>query len=263
MTKKSWKVGIIGIGFVGGAVEAWFKKQKRHQLYRYDKFKKRGSVAEVNKAEVIFICVPTPYHQATGYDDSAVLDALRNIKGKKIVVLKSTIVPGSTEKFQKQFPEHKILFNPEFLTAKNAVQDFLHPDRQILGVTAKSKAVAKQVMALLPKAPYTAVMPATEAELVKYFGNSFLATRVIFANQLYDLCRALGANYETVKEGAGADPRVGTSHFSVFHDGYRGYGGYCLPKDTKALIQFAKTAHVPFELLESVDQINQRLIEKK
>lgn len=255
------KIGIIGVGYVGGAVRQWFKKhhQPGVQLYLYDKYKKIGSVEEVNNADVIFICVPTPYHKGVGYDDSAVTDVLKMIQGKKVVVIKSTILPGSTEKFQKKFPRHKILFNPEFLVQKTAIQGFIKPDRQIIGYTKKSKQWAKKVLPLLPRAPYTKTMPATEAEFVKLFGNAFLSTRVIFANQVYDLCKALGADYDTVKDAAGADARIGTSHFDIFQDNYRGYGGACLPKDTKALIDFAEKLKVKIDLISAVDRINKRL----
>lgn len=258
-TTKKHKVGIIGVGFVGGAVNFWFSQQPDTEVYLYDKFKKLGSVEDVNKADVIFVCVPTPYGEK-GYDDSAVVEALKNIKPGKIVVLKSTIIPGSTDKYQKQFPKLKIMFNPEFLVARTANQDFVKPDRQIVGYTAKSKKYASLVLEMLPPAPFANFVKAIDAEMIKYFGNTFLSTRVIFANQMYDLCEAIGANYEVVKEAAGADIRIGTSHFTIFHDGYRGYAGACLPKDTRALIQFGKKVKSPMTLLERVEEVNNHLI---
>lgn len=252
-------MGIIGVGYVGGAVCAWFERKRQYTLHLYDKFTGLGSVAEVNKAQVIFICVPTPFTHGRGFDDRAVLDALKNVKPGKIVVIKSTILPGSTERYQKQFPKLRILFNPEFLVARTAVHDFLYPNRQIIGYTKKSRGLAKEVMALLPKASYQKILPATEAEFVKYFGNTFLATRVIFANQVYDLCKKIGANYNAVMEGAGADPRIGTSHFRVFADGQRGYAGACLPKDVKAFVWLAKKLKVNTDLLAAVDTLNEKL----
>ncbi len=262
MPTKKTKVGIVGVGYVGGAAKAWFGKQKSVELFLYDKYKNVGSVEAVNQADIIFVCVPTPYHEKQGFNDGAVLDALANIKKGKIVVIKSTVLPSSTEKYQKQFSHLKILFNPEFLVAKTAKRDFLRPDRQIIGYTRQSKTVASKVMKLLPKAPYMQAIAATEAELVKYFCNSFLATRVVFANQIFDLCQALKADYTKVKAGAAADPRIGGSHFAVFSDGYRGYGGACLPKDTKALIDFSNQVGAPQELLQVVDRINDRLVKK-
>ena len=267
MSKTKPRVGIIGLGYVGGAALYWFKGRGRRlaDLYLYDKYKNIGSVEEVNKADIVFVCVPTPYREdgrgstgslQRGYDDSAIIESLKNLKTPKAVVIKSTVLPGSTERFQKRFPKHFILFSPEFLVAKTANNDFVNPKRQIVGYTAKSKKYARTAMDILPKAPFSKIMPATEAELVKYFGNTFLATRVVFANQIYDLCTKLGVDYDLVKESAGMDHRVGHSHFDIFSDGYRGYGGACLPKDTRAFIDFAKSQGVNFELLQTVERLN-------
>lgn len=260
--KNKLKIGIVGMGYVGEAVKHWFKNEK-YPLYLYDKYKKIGSIEEVNQADMVFICVPTPYHKKGGYDDSAVLESLKNLQGKKIVVIKSTILPGSTEKFQKKFPQHKILFNPEFLRAKFAIKDFLNPNRQIIGCTQKSKKIAKEILNILPKAPYKKIIFSKEAEMVKYFGNTFLATRVIFANQIYDLCQTLGIDYNTVKEVAGHDLRIGHSHFNILDDGYRGYGGGCLPKDIKAFLQLAKKKGIDLKLLKTIDKINEDLSTSK
>jgi len=256
------KIGIIGLGYVGGAVHYWFEKRRkpRLDLFLYDKYKKIGSVEEVNKADIVFIAVPTPYDARMGYDDSAVIESFENLRSPKIVVLKSTIIPGSTERFQKKFPKHKILFNPEFLRAKTAKTDFIKPERQIIGCTRKSRSIAKEVLKLLPRAPFTRIMPATEAEMVKYFGNAFLATKVVFANQIYDLCEKLNINYNTVKEAVGFDSRIGPSHLDIFHSGYRGYSGGCFPKDVKAFLDFSKKCGVEQRLLRMADRINEDLL---
>jgi len=259
------KIGIIGLGYVGKAVYYWFENfcSDHIKLFVYDKYKNNGSVPQVNQADILFICVPTPYYEdGRGYSDSEIKESLANIEGSKTIIIKSTILPGSTKNFQEQFPQHKILFNPEFLTAKNATEDFLHPDRQIVGYTKKSQPVAEKILRLLPKAPFSRTIRATEAEMVKYFGNIFLATKVVFANQMYDLCQKLDVNYDTVKESAGADPRINSSHLNIFQDGHRGYSGACLPKDTKALIDLAQQMKVGFELIEKVDKINSKLIKK-
>ncbi len=260
------KIGIIGFGYVGGAVHYWFERycSDRVKLFYYDKYRNNGSLSSVNQADIIFICVPTPYYEdGGGYDDSEVRESLSIIGGSKTIVIKSTVLPGSTEKFQKQFPQHKILFNPEFLTAKNAVQDFLNPNRQIVGYTEKSRHLAEQILEILPNAPFPRIMKATEAEIVKYFGNTFLATKVTFANQIYDLCEKLGIDYNVVRESAGADPRINPSHLDIFQDGYRGYSGVCLPKDTKAFIDFAQRNGVDLELIKKVDEINSALLKKQ
>ena len=261
MPKPKTKIGIIGLGFVGGAVRNWFGKQKKSaELFLYDKPKGIGSIEDVNRADIIFVAVPTPFIAGKGYDDSAVRESMSIIADGKVVVLKSTVMPRSTATFQKMHPKKTILFNPEFLRAKTAKQDFLKPDRQIMGFAdAKGKRAARRILSILPSAQFVKIMSSTEAEMVKYFGNAFLANRVIFANQMFDICKAAGIAYDAVMEGAANDARIGSSHFNVFDSGYRGYGGPCLPKDVKALLQFAKSVGAETDLLQSLERINERL----
>ena len=260
-------IGIVGLGYVGGSVRHWFRKQKgRYRIFCYDKYKKIGSMEEVNRADIIFVAVPTPFREGKkGYDDSAVWEVIGGIADGKVIVVKSTILPGSSDRFQKKYPKKTFLFNPEFLVAQSAKRDFTHPERQIVGYTnARSRSWAKKVLSILPPAPFSKIVRAKEAEIVKYFGNAFLATRVIFANHIYDLCERLGnADYEVVKECAAQDPRIGGSHFTVFHDGYRGFGGVCLPKDLKSLLQLARSHRVLMPLLETVHDVNKRLLKQK
>jgi UDPglucose 6-dehydrogenase len=267
---KKMKIGIVGLGYVGGAIRHWFRKSKKSAaIFLYDKYKKIGSIEEVNFADVVFVAVPTPFNENRGgYDDSAVREAVSKIKDGKTVIIKSTVVPGSTDWFQKKYPKKTFLFNPEFLRGlrtKTILKDFMRPDRQIVGFTnARSRKIASRVLQILPKAPFMKIVKALEAEMVKYFANTFLATRVIFANQIYDLCQKLGGiDYDTVKECAGEDPRIGRSHFDIFTDGYRGFGGPCLPKDLKALLQVARSKNLELPLLETVDKVNAELIRKR
>lgn len=257
------KIGIVGVGYLGGAVKYWFDKHNFPSFF-YDKHKKIGSIQDLNKAEIIFMCLPTPFVEENnkGFDDSAILEILRQIKGEKIIVVKSTVLPGSTESYQEKFPQHKILINPEFLMAKTAIQDFLNPARQIIGYTRESKDTAKRILDILPKAHFKKIITATEAEMIKYFGNVFLANRVIFSNQIYDLCQKIRINYEIVKECAAADPRIGSSHLNIFHDGYRGYGGPCIPKDVKSFIQFTEKIGVESRLFKALEKINKELIKR-
>lgn len=261
---------IIGVGMVGGALQRYFEKQGRQKdvdLFLYDKGRNLGSSEEVNKADVVFICVPTPFRTEAdqsgknrGFDLSYIEDACQNLKGEKVVVIKSTVIPGTTEKLQKKYPQHKFLFNPEFLTEITADQDMNYPDRQIIGYTRQSYNIAKDIMLLLPLAPFESIIPATEAEVVKYYGNTWFAVKVIFANQMHELCEKLGINYDRVKEAAAADKRIGRSHLQVVHKGYRGYGGKCIPKDIRALIEFADKEGIDLKLHKIAEQINNELM---
>ena len=256
--KKTLKIGIIGIGMVGGAIQRYFESGEQ-ELFFYDKFKNAGSLEEINKADVIFIAVPTPFDNIKGFDASAVEDAIKNISGSKIIVIKSTVVPGTIESLQERYPQHKILFNPEFLTEATADHDMQHPDRQIIGYTKNSFDVAEDVLKILPDAQFKKIIPATEAELVKYFSNCFYSVKVVYANQVYDLCQKLGINYDFVKECGLADKWIGKNHLEVFHKGYRGYGGSCLPKDIRALIELGDKIGVDMKLLKTTESINNEL----
>ena len=114
-------------------------------------------------------------------------------------------------------------------------------------------------MKILPDATFKKILRAREAEMVKFFGNAFLAARVVFANHMYDLCEDLGIDYEQVKESVGHDVRIGHSHLDVTHGGYRGYGGSCFPKDVKALIELAEERGVELELIKKMDEVNEKL----
>ena len=260
---KELKIGIVGVGMVGGALQRYFEK-KGVKPFLYDKGKNLGSMDEVNQADVIFACVPTPFNKdGKGFDLSFIEETCENIKGEKIIVIKSTVVPGTTEQIQKKYPGHKLLFNPEFLTELTADQDMNYPDRQIIGYTKESYTVAGDVIQILPLAPYEKIMPATEAELVKYFGNTWFSIKVIFANQMYDLCEKLGLKYDRIKEASATDKRIGPSHLDAVHKDYRGYGGKCLPKDIRALIQFADKNSVDLELHKMAEKINNKLMEEQ
>lgn len=259
---KNLSIGIVGVGMVGGALARYFEKEGRIPLL-YDKHKETGSLEEVNQADVIFICVPTPYDKEKGFDLSSVEEACQNIAGEKIIVMKSTLLPGTTEKLQKQYSQHRFLFNPEFLTELTADQDTSYPDRQIIGYTKQSYTVASDILQILPLAPFEKILPATEAEMVKYFGNTWFSLKVIFANQMYDLCEKIGIDYERIMEPAAADKRIGRSHLEVWHKDYRGYGGRCLPKDIRALIQFADSVGVDLKLHKVAEEINNQLMEKQ
>lgn len=264
MYKRFTRGGIVGVGMVGGALQRYFEKKEGLELFLYDKGKNLGSPEEINKAEIIFICVPTPYlKDGKGFDLSCVEETMNILEGEKVVVIKSTVMPGTTEMLQQKYPQHKILMNPEFLTEETSDQDMCYPDRQIIGYTEKSYSVAGEVMQLLPLAPFERILPATEAELVKYFGNTWFSVKVSFANTMYDLCQALGVDYDRMVEATAADKRIGRTHLNIWHKGYRGYGGRCLPKDIKAIIQLADSKGVDLKLHKIAEMINEELMRQQ
>ncbi|MBI4224869.1 MAG: UDP-glucose/GDP-mannose dehydrogenase family protein [Candidatus Sungbacteria bacterium] len=247
--KSQQKVGIMGIGMVGSPLARYFQevagRTRGEDLFLFDIDPAKNYSDDIHRADIIFLCVPTPPGRDGAADLSRVDAAVSHIGGPKVVVIKSTVPPGTTEYFQKRFPKHDLLFNPEFLTEERAWENTIHPDRQLVGWTEQSKAHAAGVAALLPPAPLMAPSPeleltATEAELIKYAANVFLARKVTFANALFDLANHHGIDYERIRKGIASDPRIGPSHLNVFHGGYRGYGGYCFIKDTDALVAHAR-----------------------
>ncbi len=264
-------IGIVGVGMVGGPFARYFEKYKGYvrgtNLFLYDTDPKKKFHDDVNRADVVFISVPTPRNPDGSADMSRIRDAISRFADGKTIVLKSTVPPGTTEAFAGEYPEHQFLFNPEFLTEKNAWQDMLHPDRQIVGFTKKNVQAAELVLSLLPKAKFSAPtkdqkITATEAEYIKYAGNIYLARKVNWANALAKATEKLGANYEHVRAGLAADVRIGKSHLDVNHHGYRGFGGYCFPKDTAAFMAFAKTNGLDdvHALLEADWKFNEQLL---
>ncbi len=261
---KKIKVGIIGIGMVGEPIKKWFEEYQGYrrgkELFCYDTDPKKGYSDDVNKAEVIFVAVPTPTNPDGGCNVSIVQNAVATINDNKIIIVKSTITPGTVEGLQKKYPRKKFIFNPEFLTESQSWLDYIKPDRQILGHTARSYGDIKEVLALLPRAhferpwssDYTKKdINATEAELAKYASNVFGYIKVIYGNILADLCHALEirfdknkisseVNYENIRDVISSDPRIGPAWLNVYHGNYCGAGGYCFPKDMNALVSFAE-----------------------
>jgi UDPglucose 6-dehydrogenase len=252
-------VGIIGLGATGDAVRDHFERHG-YSVRTYDRERTLGNPDAINEADLVFVCVPTPFQQHTGFDDRALEDAISLLDGSKIIVIKSTVPPGTTEAYQIRYSQHVLLFNPDFSREAHARADFAQPDRQIVGYTAQSRHLAEALLAVLPGAAFSSIMPSREAEMAKYMTNSFLALKVTFANEMYDLCAALDIDYDLVREAVAADLRIGASHFDVLADGYRGYGGNSLPRDTKALLELSERLSVPLRLLRTADRVNASLL---
>lgn len=279
MQEPQLKIGIIGVGMVGAPLKRYFEERRGYKrgvtLFLYDIDEKKGYSDDINEADVIFISVPTPRDENGSAKINAVADAFATITGNKIVVIKSTIPPGTTEYFQKKYPRHKILFNPEFLTERQAWEDFTKPDRQIVGFTEHSIDAAHAVLSLLPKAPFMSPwgmntyrpvkITATEAEIIKYGGNVYFSRKITFANALAALAEHHGVNYDNIRVGMAADYRIGDSHLDVTHGGYRGFGGYCFPKDLNALMVHMEKCGMQdgTRLLRADWEFNKKLLESQ
>jgi nucleotide sugar dehydrogenase len=228
------KIGFIGQGWIGKNYADNFH-ERGYEVIRYSQEDPYIQNKEkIKDCDFVFIAVPTPT-TPDGFDDSILQEVLANVGEGKVAIIKSTIIPGTTEKMQKIYPKIIVLHSPEFLTEKTAKYDASNPDRNIVGYAdKKGEEAAHQVIDLLPPAPYRAVVPAKVAELVKYAGNCWFFFKVIFINMLYDLSQNLGVNYEMVKRAMGFDPRIGFTHLDPVHQSGRGAGGHCFIKDFAA-----------------------------
>tara|TARA_R110001592_G_scaffold211775_2_gene463799 strand:- start:176 stop:1036 length:861 start_codon:yes stop_codon:yes gene_type:complete len=248
-------IGIIGNGFVGKAVKESFKNH--FEVFIFDTDKRKANIESlgelVNKCKIIFLCLPTPMNLVDGSCHLGIIeDTLKRINvycdesdyygnAQRTIVIKSTIQPGTTEKWNKEYKRLDIAFNPEFLTEANSIDDFRNQNRIIIGSTRKVGAKIKNIYSkVFPKVSIIKTS-ATIAEMVKYFTNCFLAMKVSYANEIHQICEKLDIDYDKVIEYAVRDERIGTSHLNVpGPDGDYGFGGHCFPKDLNALINLAE-----------------------
>jgi UDPglucose 6-dehydrogenase len=262
-------VGIIGYGFVGEATGSGFAASKENTVRWYDKFKKSPNTLDevVEKSDFIFIALPTPmFRDYSGMDLTIVEGVLEEILPKidgteKVVIIKSTVLPGTTAKFADKYPYVKFAMNPEFLTQARAKEDFMNPARTIIGVSDKE--VGEKVIALyktiLPSDQKYYITDTTSAELAKYMSNLMLASKVLLANEFYTLSEKIGANYEEIYKMVEADPRIGTHLRVPGPDNIPGFGGACFPKDMLGLLAFAKDQKVDMSALTAIWDKNMKI----
>lgn len=257
------KIGVVGAGIVGNA----FYEGMRHafDVVRYDtrpEFSDVGSLVELLQVVdgPIFICVPTPMNSDGSASTAIVEDVVRNIYGwgERIVVIKSTVPPGTTDRLNKMFgPTLSVVFNPEFLTEANPVEDFKNQDRIIVGGDSEATQIVSNIYSIAYFGVPQYQCDATTAEMVKYVGNCFLATKISFANEISQICEKLGVAYEGVINLAMLDKRLGRSHWKVpGPDGHYGFGLTCFPKDINALIAVALELGVDPKILRAAWEKN-------
>ena len=261
-------IGVVGKGFVGSAVAHGFSPAVGYNanvlVYDKDPLKSVDSLDDVvNKSDFIFVSVPTPSNKDGSISldilyacISEIEDALKD--NSPIVLVRSTVVPGTCEDIQNKFPKLRIVFNPEFLTERSATFDFLSQTRYILG--GKDKDTSE--VADLYKDRFGESIAIIEtnfqtAELIKYVCNIYFATKVSFLNEMKLISDSIDADWEKVIEGFIRDGRVGSSHTNVpGHDGKLGFGGSCFPKDIQALISFADDHDIDMHVLKGAWETN-------
>lgn len=270
-------IGIVGAGFVGTACEIGFASMPEvTDVLVHDKFKPTDSLEDVVLgSDLLFLCLPTPMKEDGSCDTSIIrrvlnqIDRISEESAEKeqygaitAVVIKSTVPPGTTNRLQREYPNLAIFFNPEFLTEKNFIEDFANQQLVVIGAPKNHYSSALDKVKKFYKAfsehqkkvhANIQVTDSTTAEMLKYATNCFLAAKVSFMNEIYDISNAVGGNFEELGKLMALDARVGPTHLQVpGPDGYRGFGKSCFPKDINALMAVAMQNDVDPLVLESV-----------
>ena len=251
-------IGIIGQGFVGNAVYQKFKNHFSVDTFDIDPSKSNASYEKVIQNNIIFICLPTPMNPDGSCNTSIVEGEIEKLDklGKYTIVLKSTIIPGTTKSWNKKY-NSDIVFNPEFLTEKNAVKDFENQKHIVLGGSTQATEKVKKVFEPVFEKAKISCVEETVAELLKYYLNTFLAVKVSFANEMFGLSEKLGVEYDSLLSLVLEDERIGKTHLNVpGHDGDFGFGGHCFPKDLQALLKLTSELEIPNNVLKATEVTN-------
>jgi len=268
--RKTQKIGIVGQGFVGTAVREGLKDYFDIETFDIAKDSTVESLEALCAfSDIVFVCLPTPMEKDgkchLGIVET-VLSDINQINLASTIVVKSTIPPGTTSRWNEKYKNIDIVFNPEFLTEANSINDFKNQNRIIIGGPKKAASKVRRIFVkAFPKVKIIKT-DSTYAEMVKYITNCFLAMKVSFANEMYEICDYLKIDYDKVIEYAMHDDRLGYSHWNVpGPDGDFGYGGHCFPKDVKALISVAMEleSDVNPTMLQATDKKNDQVRKNK
>ena len=256
------KLGVIGLGTVGSAVYESFKTIG-HDVKYFDIKYSVSTLSDVLDAEVLFVCVPTKMNAADGSCDTSVvqsvIDELNQNHYTGVIVVKSTVVPGTTRRLIEEYPQLNIVCSPEFLRAKTALSDFLyHQDVLVVGTDdTPTYDFLKHLHSRI--CTNARMVSPTEAEVIKYFNNVHHAVDVVFANMMYDTCNALDCNYQNVYNTIGERNCINTSYLNC-NENLREFGGDCLPKDISAWNKLINDLGVNYSFIQSVIKDNGMII---
>lgn len=270
--KIKQKIGIVGNGFVGSAVRYGFSPNvgcdAEVKVYDKDPNKSTDTLSDVTKSDIIFLSVPTPSNLDGSMNIDIVDKALSDIDEhgtNAVILLRSTVVPGTTNKLQGKYPNLRLVFNPEFLTERSANFDFINQDRVILGGDINDVEVAESLFKSRFGSTISILKTNYEtAELIKYMTNTFFATKISFLNDMKLIADKSGVIWKDAIDGFIRDGRVGHSHLDVpGHDGKYGFGGSCFPKDIQALINFGKGLGIEMSVLKGAWKTNLKVRPEK
>jgi nucleotide sugar dehydrogenase len=246
------KVGIVGLGFVGDAIRRNCEGVFNVICVDIDPNKSTGTYQDLLDCEAVFVCVPSP-NKPNGDCDVSILNAVLYLLKdyKNVIISKTTAPPKAYEKLQQVYPN--LVHVPEFLTAANAVRDFSSQSEVIIGGSVLAyQHEANRILSQIQPIKNVAYCSIGEAALTKYIVNSYLATKVVFMNEMNQLSAAHNYDWDRIRSMLRMDGRIGLSHTQVpGPDGLYGFGGHCFPKDTTTLVRFADKLGVGLSVLKS------------
>ena len=246
-------ISIIGLGFVGSAILYSFEKKNIKNLYVYDKYKKLGNLEECLKSDVIFLALPTPYDDKLKEFNKKEIENICNYLNEnnynKLVIIKSTVEPETTDYLSNKYKNLNLIHNPEFLSAKTAKDDFHNQTHIVLGKSKNCDINLYNNLINFYKEHYPIAQisecSSVESESMKLFCNSYYSVKIQFFNELYLLCNKNNTNFEKIKQMMFKNKWINIMHTEVpGQDGKLSYGGACFPKDTNALNMYMKKYNV-------------------
>ena len=253
------KIGIIGLGVVGSAINTGFERLGHEMLLHDIRFK--TTIKDILSSEILFLCVPTPQGDDGSCDTNIIKGVLQELSDndyKGIVAIKSTVECGFTQKAIDQFKNLTLCFVPEFLRERCAVDDFVN-NHNLLAVGTHDKFVFEKIVEAHGHYPKETVrLKPTEAEILKYYNNVFAAHKIIFANIMSAVCGKLDCDYTTVKDAFVKFGRCKDTYLDV-NENLKGFGGMCLPKDVKAMSRLLDKLGIDFDTIKAIDSDNSKL----
>ena len=254
---NNYSIGIIGHGYVGESQSFAFSPSFNVKVFDKDSSKSTHSLKEVLESDIIFVCLPTPMKKDGSQDLSFIFDFFNDTKKGPIYIIKSTVIPGTTNMLVNKYKNLDIIFSPEFLTERTAKLDILTQTRIILGGNKKLTNKVRKIYDIRFKNKTVIETDSLTAEFIKYMNNTFFASKVSIMNEFYRLANHLGIDWDKALYGFVSDQRIGDSHLSVpGPDGKLGFGGTCFPKDINAFISFAKKHNINMNVLEAAWKTN-------
>lgn len=231
------RIGIIGFGFVGNAVYSSYK-DKVDCVIKDDEKGYQCSYSELKQCDAIFVCVPSPETVNGDCDSSILQSVIGNLSDYSGVIISKVTAPPNV---YSELKHSKLFYVPEFLTARNSIEDYKNTKNLIIGGNRDHEIVERIIRLGLSNLEQIRYVTIEEASIIKYTANTFLSVKVVFMNEIKQLCDKIGVDYNTVKQTISLDPRIGSTHLDVpGYDGLFGYGGKCLPKDTSAFLKFSE-----------------------